>query len=878
MNFFSCAIILFLYFIVVAPSCAQDATAIASRQRMDFDAGWRFHPGDPVEMPKGQLDYDKLKDFMLATGNDLSKGTPVTRPSVDVGSNVSFVKPDFNDQDWRLLDLPHDWAIEGPFDIKLPGETAKLKYWGQGWYRKHFILSPTDRRRCLFLDVDGAMSYSSVWVNGKLAGGWAYGYSSYEIDLTPYVNFGSDNVIAIRLDNPPDSSRWYPGAGIYRNVWLAKTSPIHVGHWSTAVTTPDVSASSATVALTGNVRNQGTSDAQVTVVTGIFELDANDKRGASPVAEIPTTTCSLPVGGSQNFSGSTQVRNPKLWDTTNPQRYVALTRIEQDGKVLDEYETPFGIRSVKFDANRGFLLNGQRVPLNGVCGHQDLGALGIAFNTRAAERQLQILKEAGVNALRTAHNMPTPELLDLCDKMGILVMDESFDCWRLGKKGHDYAGLFDDWHERDIRAEVRRDRNHPSVIIWSMGNEIYEQGQGDGIKSLASLAGIVRQEDTSRAVAQGTNHAETFDPAFLNLYDAIGVNYYPDMYAGFHKKYPHLPLFSSESASACSSRGVYFLPPDDNNENFQVNSYGRFHCGWGTSPEEQFKQLEQNSFVAGEFVWTGFDYLGEPTPYNADPTNLLNFRDNPAMQAKLAEELKEFGKIPCPARSSYFGMVDLAGFKKDRFYLYQAHWRSDLPMVHILPQWNWAGHEGQNVPVYVYTSGDEVELFLNGTSLGRKKLPPFTYKLQWDHVAYAPGVLKAVAYKAGKQWAETSVQTTGEPAAIQLEADRDTIRGDGKDLSFITTRIVDSKGLTVPTAQNRIKYEIVSGPGQIVATDNGDATDLETFSQSERQAFNGLALTILRGQAGQTGDIRIRATSDGLSPAEVTIHLTKSGG
>jgi beta-galactosidase len=873
MNSSLCSITLFLYFIVVAPSCAQADTTDASRQRMDFDAGWRFHLGDPVDMPKGQLDYGKLKDFMLATGNDLSKSKPVARPSFDSGSNVSFLKPDFNDQDWRPLDLPHDWAIEGPFDISLPGETAKLKYWGQGWYRKHFTLSPTDQGRCIFLDVDGAMSYSSVWVNGKLAGGWAYGYSSYEIDLTPYVNFGSDNVIAIRLDNPPDSSRWYPGAGIYRNVWLTKTSLVHMAHWGTAVTTPDVSASFATVALTGTVRNQGTSDEQVTVVTDIFELDAKDKRGASPVAGIAPTTCLIPAGEMQSFSGSTQMSNPKLWDTKNPQRYVALTRIEQNGKVLDQYETSFGIRSVKFDADRGFLLNGQRVPLNGVCGHQDLGALGIAFNTRAAERQLQILKEAGVNALRTAHNMPAPELLDLCDKMGILVMDESFDCWRRGKKGHDYAGLFDDWHERDIRGEVRRDRNHPSVIIWSMGNEIYEQGQGDGIKSLASLAGIVRQEDTSRAVAQGTNHAETFDPAFLNLYDAIGVNYYPDMYAGFHKKYPDLPLFSSESASACSSRGVYFLPPDDNNENFQVNSYGLFHCGWGTSPEEQFKQLEQNSYVAGEFVWTGFDYLGEPTPYNADPTNLLNFRDNPVLQAKLAEELKEFGKIPCPARSSYFGMVDLAGFKKDRFYLYQAHWRSDLPMVHILPHWNWAGHEGQNVPVYVYTSGDEVELFLNGTSLGRKKLQPFTYKLQWDKVTYAPGELKAVAYKNGNRWAETSVQTTGGPTALQLETDRDTIRGDGKDLSFITTRIVDSHGLTVPTAQNRIKYEIVSGPGQIVATDNGDATDLETFSQPERQAFNGLALAIVRSQAGQTGDIRIRATADGLSPAEVTIHL-----
>jgi beta-galactosidase len=827
--------------------------------------------GRPGRCQQSQLDYDKIKNFILATANDLTKGTPVTRPSGNPGSDVSFVKVDFDDSAWRQLNLPHDWAVEGPFDINGAGETAKLPYWGAAWYRKHFTLPLGDNDRRIFLEIDGAMSYSSVWINGHLAGGWPYGYTSYQLDLTPYLTFGEDNVVAIRLNNPRDSSRWYPGAGIYRNVWLTKTSPVHLAHWGTYVTTPDASASSATIDVKTTLQNQDTSDAQVSFRTTIFELDDQDKKGASAVAMTPIMSSTVPAGQIQVSDSTTQLSNPKLWDTKTPQRYVAVTEVAQNRKIVERYETPFGIRSIKFDASQGFLLNGERVQLNGVCIHHDLGALGAAFNTRAAQRQLEILKDMGVNALRTSHNPPAPEVLDLCDKMGILVMDESFDCWQQSKKPTDYHDLFNDWHERDLRAEYRRDRNHPSVIMWSLGNEIPEQGSGSAVPVATELVAIAHDEDPTRPATLGANHAQEFDPNFVKQFDLMGENYDAGMYAEFHRKYPDLPLFASETSSDCSSRGVYFFPEDQAMGNFQVTSYDTYKPFGGTSPDDQFKALDQNAFVSGEFVWTGFDYLGEPTPYNADMTNLLNFHDNPDAQAKMEEELKQFGKIKSPARSSYFGIVDLCGFKKDRFYLYQARWRPDFPMVHLLPHWNWPGREGQKTAVYAYSSGDEVELFLNGDSLGRKKLAPGTYRFKWQDVPYAPGKLKAVAYKNGEPWAETTVQTTGAPSAILLEADRPAIQADGTDLCYITTKIVDADGLTVPVAQNKIKFEITGG-GEIVATDNGDATDLNTFSTPERAAFNGMALVIVRAKAGQPGPITVTAGADGLRAAQCVVN------
>jgi beta-galactosidase len=873
MKYFLAGAALYLGLFFALPVSGQNSppTIVSPRERINFNADWRFHLGDPDDANKGELDYDKLKDFFLATGNDFTKGTPVARPSTNPGADVSFVKPDFDDSAWLQLNLPHDWAIEGPFDINAPGETGKLPYSGQAWYRKHFTLPASDNGRRIFLEIDGAMSYSCVWVNGKIVGGWPYGYSSYELELTPYLNVGYDNVISIRLNNPNDSSRWYPGAGIYRNVWLVKTSPLHIAHWGTYVSTPDVSQDSATIDLKCTVQNQASQDVQAYVTTNIFELDSKGQKSAQAVDTIRAQACTIPSGGTQMVEGQTQLLRPKLWDTQNPQRYVAVTDVIQNFRLLDRYETPFGIRSIKFDPQQGFLLNGQHVTINGVCDHQDLGALGTAFNTRAAERQLEILKEMGANALRTSHNMPAPELLDLCDKMGILVMDESFDCWLQGKKPNDYHNLFQDWHEKDLRAEYRRDRNHPSVILWSLGNEINEQGQKQAVPLVTELVGIAHDEDPTRPTTMGSNHIQDFDPDFVNQLDVLGENYDPGMYGGFAKKYPAKALYGSETASTCSSRGVYFIPGNEQLANFQVTSYDTYTPGWATLVDNEFKALDQNPFVAGEFVWTGFDYLGEPTPYNADMTNLLNFRENPEAQAKLEEQLKQFGKIKCPARSSYFGIVDLCGFKKDRFYLYQARWRPDLPMVHLLPHWNWKGQEGQKISVYAYSSGDEVELFLNGESLGRKKLDPFQYRFKWDDVVYAPGELRAVAYKGGQSWAETTVKTTGDASNLLLEADRPTIRADGTDLCYITTRVADNDGLTVPTAQSPISFA-VSGPGEIVATDNGDPTDLVTFSSPQRKAFNGMALAIVRFKAGAKGDIHVSATSDGLKSADCVIH------
>jgi beta-galactosidase len=868
-RFYDCLLgVLFLTLFLQADG---DTLSLAPRERLNFNAEWRFHLGDPDDLAKGELDYAGIKDFMLATGNDLSKQPAVERPTGNPGADVSFVKPDFDDSGWRQLNLPHDWAIEGPFDLNGAGETGKLPYWGQAWYRKHFTLPGSDEGRRIFLDIDGAMSYSSVWINGHLAGGWPYGYSSYELELTPYLKYGSDNVLSIRLDNPPHSSRWYPGGGIYRNVWLVKTDRLHIAHWGTYVTTPEVSSSSAHIHLMGVLKNQGANDVQTSIQAKVFELDADDRKGSAPVATVPPVSCAVSAGQNSTFELNAQILHPKLWDIKNPQRYVIVTEVKQGARVLDRYETPFGIRIIRFDAAQGFFLNGEHVPIQGVCNHHDLGALGTAFNMRAAQRQLEILKETGVNALRTSHNMPAPELLDLCDKMGILVMDESFDCWNQAKKANDYHLLFKDWHERDLRAEYRRDRNHPSIIIWSLGNEIPEQGRASAAPTLKELVAIAHDEDPTRPASLAGNHIQNFSSDFLQQLDLGGENYDPGMYAGFSRK-SNLPLFGSETSSTCSSRGVYFLPTSVGQENFQVTSYDTYWPGWATPPDREFEALDKNPGVAGEFVWTGFDYLGEPTPYNADLTNLLNFRDDPVRQKEMEEQLRQFGKIKSPSRSSYFGMVDLCGFKKDRFYLYQARWRPDLPMVHILPHWNWAGHEGQKVPVYVYSSGDEVELFLNGQSLGRKKLDPFHYRFQWNDVTYTSGKVKAVAYKNGQPWAEATVRTTGAPTALQLEADRSIIHADGVDLCYITTQVVDPDGLVVPMANNPITFSISGGPGEIVATDNGDATDLTTFSSPQRNAFSGLALVIVRIKAGQKGDVHLSANSAGLKAADCVIH------
>jgi beta-galactosidase len=854
------------------------AAQSSPRSRVSFNAGWRFQKDDPAGA-EGRLSYEKIKEGVTATGQEFVAGaSKAVKADEALGADVAYTRRDFDDSGWRRLDLPHDWGIEGPFKQEYPGETGKLPWWGVGWYRKHFDVPAGDRGKQFYLDVDGAMAYAAVWLNGRFVGGWPYGYASFRLDLTPFVEYGAENVVAIRLDNPPDSSRWYPGGGIYRNVWLVKTAPVHVAHWGTYVTTHEVTPQSATVSVRYTLDNDAGSDASVTVRTRLYELTNGGGKSARPVATTDPSTFNLPANTRSGFNASTRVAGPKLWSPQSPSLYVAVTTVEQNGKTVDSYETVFGIRTVKFDAARGLLVNGEVVEIKGVCNHHDLGALGAAVNRRALERQLEILKEMGVNAVRTSHNPPAPELLDLADRMGLLVMDEAFDAWRRAKKKNDYHLLFDDWHEKDLRAQVRRDRNHPSVILWSTGNEIGEQRSPEGHKVSEELARIVREEDPTRPVTAGANYTEAGYNGFQQTVDVFGYNYKPQEYGKFREKNPSIPLFASETASTVSSRGEYFFPVEEDKDkgkaDFQVSSYDLYAPRWATTPDTEFKGQDENPFVAGEFVWTGFDYLGEPTPYNADASNLLNFSD-PAAQARMSEELKSLGKIRVPSRSSYFGIVDLAGFKKDRFYIYQARWRAELPMAHILPHWNWPGREGQVTPVHVYTSGDEAELFLNGRSLGRKKRGALEYRLRWDEVKYEPGEVRVVAYKNGKRWAEDVVRTTGPAARLMMKADRAEIDADGSDLSFVTVSVTDAKGLTVPRAKNRMHFEVF-GPGEIVAVDNGDATSHESFQSKERAAYNGLCLVVVRSKAGAAGGIKLRAYSEGLKSADVTVRSRRA--
>ncbi|MGO8929590.1 MAG: beta-galactosidase GalB [Limisphaerales bacterium] len=858
--------------LIATPAILRAAGEPSSRERLSFNADWRFIKGDAAGS-EGKLSYETLKPWLLATGPEFSLNTtPPSRPDGNPGSDVAYTQPAFDDAAWRKLNLPHDWGVEGPFKQEYPGETGKLPWWGVAWYRKHFTVPAGDSAKQFYLDIDGAMAYASVWLNGQFVGGWPYGYASWELDLTPYIKASAENVLAIRLENPPDSSRWYPGGGIYRNIWLVKTAPVHVGHWGTYITS-GVTGKTATVNLKVKVENSSSADAQVRCAAQIYELDAQGQKSGRPALACAPTELKIGshAGGEVTLSGS--IVNPKLWSLKQPNRYVAVTSVEQGGKVVDSCETPFGIRTIQFTPDNGFLLNGERVPLNGVCDHHDLGALGSAINIRALERQLRILQEMGCNAIRTSHNPPAPELLDVCDRLGFIVMDEAFDCWARRKTKNDYHLLFPDWHEKDLRAMIRRDRNHPSIILWSIGNEIPEQGSANGPKIAGELAAIVHEEDRTRPVTSACNDTRAGYNGFQSQLDVFGYNYKPGEYGKFREANPGIPLFASETASCVSSRGEYFFPVSDNKSqgraDFQMSSYDLYAPPWATPPDTEFRGQDKFPFVAGEFVWTGFDYLGEPTPYNRDASNLLNFTD-PAEKAAMEKQLQELGKIRVPSRSSYFGIIDLAGFKKDRFYIYQARWRPDLRMAHILPHWNWPDRVGQVTPVHVYTSGDEAELFLNGKSLGRKVRAQFEYRLRWDDVVYQPGKLEVVAYKNHARWAQEVVKTTGPAAKLTLAPDSATLKADGQDLCYVTATIADKEGLQVPRAKNHVAFEI-TGPGEVIATDNGDATSFEPFQSREHSAYNGLCLAIIRS-TGAPGTIVLKATSPDLKPAQVKIQ------
>ena len=785
----------------------------------------------------------------------------------------------WDDSDWRRLDLPHDWGIEGPFRPNLEGFTGKLPWRGIGWYRKHFKVDKADKGKRFYLDFDGAMAHAEVWLNGKKVGGHPYGYTSFRVDLTPQLSFGEENVVAVRLNTENLGSRWYPGAGIYRHVRLVKTSQVHVDHWGVFVTTPSVSDEEAEALIHVKVRNHLSAWVKGHYSVSVYELDVHDCPGRE-VATSNSMRLSLPANASAQDSVSLKVLSPKRWSLEATNRYLARVKVYDGKKLVDVYEVPFGFRTIQFTHDNGFLLNGKRVQIQGTCNHHDLGALGTAINRVALERQLKILKSFGCNALRTSHNIPAPELLELADKRGFLVMDEAFDCWKEGKQPGDYGSLFDEWHVKDLEALVCRDRNHPSVILWSTGNEVSEQYHPElGIARY--LTEVVHRYDKTRPVTFGASYPSKSAMNGTELQvDVHGMNYAagvyggPDFYGEFLNKegHEHLSGFSSESSSTMSSRGEYFP------RKFQVSSYDLTEPGWGGLPDQEFAALDRYPAICGEFVWTGFDYLGEPTPFNSDRTVLLNHAAAIGEEElrKQEEELKKIEQNRPTSRSSYFGIVDLAGFPKDRYYLYQSRWKPDYPMVHILPHWNWEDREGQNIPVFVYSSGDEVELFLNGKSLGKKYKQPYEYRFWWDSIRYEPGELKAIAYKDGKKWAEKRVQTTGKPVRLKLTPDKRTLKSDGEDLIFVRVSVLDAEGNEVPTAEPLITSSL-SGPGVIVATDNGDPTCLIPFHEPERPAFNGLYLAIVKAKRGEKGKLRLCVEADGLGKEEFDFQIQNKG-
>jgi len=771
-------------------------------------------------------------------------------------------QPEFADASWRALDLPHDWAIEGPFDPKINPHCGALPYFGTGWYRKHFTLAESARGRFFSIEFDGAMANSQVWLNGRELGGRPYGYIGFSFDLTPHLRFGGQgNVLAVRLTPEDQSSRWYPGAGIYRNVWLDITDAVQVARWGTYITTPEVSADKAAVSIRTEVRNRRSEPARITLETVI--LDANGKE-AGRVTVTPT----IPAGGQQAVDGRIEIVRPHRWDIVDPYLYRAVSTIRDGRGVLDRYVTPFGIRSIEFDKGKGFLLNGRHLKMQGVCMHHDLGALGTAVNRRATERQLQIMKGLGVNAIRTSHNPPSPELLEFCDRLGLLVMDEAFDMWQRPKVRNGHGKYFDQWGETDLRDMIRRDRNHPSIVLWSIGNEILEQSSPEGWKIARRLTDICHEEDRTRPVTAGFNQStNAIKNQLADQVDIPGFNYKPNEYAQILKDHPNWTIVGAETSSCVSSRGVYHLPIEkyEKHPSLQLTSYDIIAPSWAYLPDAELDVQQRMPNVLGEFVWTGFDYIGEPTPY---------FNNRAA------------NETDWPSRSSYFGIVDLAGFPKDRYYLYKSVWTTE-PMVHILPHWNWAGREGQLIPIMAYTNCDEVEVFLNGKSLGRKArgsepvdLPvgpnvsknlrfSSRFRLLWQ-VAYEPGTLQAVGYRGGKPVASKEVRTAGPAASISMVTDRMAIAADGADLSFVTVRIEDKDHNLVPAADNLVQFSI-EGAGKIAAVDNGNPASTESFQSDQRKAFSGMCLLIVRSLRGQTGRIRITASSAGLASARTEV-------
>ena len=762
-----------------------------------------------------------------------------------LGDDPARADAAFNDSDWRELHLPHDWSIEGEFSPTHPaGVNGGALPGGIGWYRKHF---PTPEAGRVAVEFDGVYMNSTVWVNGQEAGGRPYGYSSFCLDITPLLNpVGQDNVIAVRVDHSiQPSGRWYTGSGIYRNVRLVCTDAVRIAYNGVYVSTPEISDNEASVLVRTDV--DAPEGAAYSVSHRI--LDANGK--------------ALAEGKDGE---AIRLSQPRRWDIDDPYLYSVETTVRCGDKVVDCVKTRFGVRETAWDADRGFLLNGRVVKLHGVCMHHDLGCIGSAVYRRALERQLEILMEAGVNAIRTAHNPPTPELLDLCDEKGLLVMDEAFDEWRSGKTRGGYSRFFDEWYERDLGDLVRRDRNHPSVILWSIANEISEQGGrtpeiNEANRELTRhMVDLIHSLDPGRAVTCGGHSLRQENNLYASgALDVLGLNYRPKGYDSLRVWYPGKPIVASETVSAQNSRGIYYQPstglriagrlpwfgqsapatPEGEVPN-QCTAYDNCRSLWDVTDTHQnaWIPVRDRDYVAGTFVWTGFDYLGEPTAFG------------------------------WPSRSSYFGFVDLAGFPKDPYYMYQSEW-TDETMLHLLPHWNWTPGEKIDVWAY-YNNADEVELLLNGKSLGRSAKTPDCLHAFWPEVPFEPGKLEAISYKDGKEVARVVRETTGEPVRLRLTADRKTIAADGYDLSFVTVELVDKAGRPVPTADAMLHFS-VKGAGELFGVDNGNAADTLCLKGTEKALFSGKALAVVRSRKDRKGAATLTVSSD-YGKAKVTIN------
>jgi len=789
-------------------------------------------------------------------------------------SAMDASSPAFDDGAWRTLNLPHDWSIESDFSEKFPATAGGGALpGGIGWYRKTFFVPQSEQNKCVYVDFDGVYRNSEVWINGHYLGKRPYGYISFRYELTPFLKFGEKNTLAVRVDNSKQpNSRWYSGSGIYRNVWLTITQPIHVDLWGTYFTTPVVNENAATIQIQTSVRNS-TGERRLVKVEQVL-LDNEGRKITKNETTIEVLPDSLAVA-SQSFS----VNKPILWDIEHPYLYKMITKLSVEGKETDEYETSVGFRYFNFDAQKGFSLNGKHLKINGVCNHHDLGALGAAINKRALERQLQLLKDMGCNAIRCSHNPPAPELLQLCDSMGFIVMDEIFDMWFKKKSAYDYAQDFPKWYKTDMTDWIKRDRNHPSVFMWSIGNEVMEQWEdnittdnmnldqanlllnnlkiSDSPKAKISesslltkhLSDIVKSLDPTRPVTAACNGTQKNNPLFLSGgLDIIGFNYHHNEFMDVPKNFPGKPFIVTESVSAVQTRGFYLMPSDSIyiwpeswdkpffNPLQKCSAYDNSHVPWGSTHEKTWKIVKKHDFISGQFIWTGFDYLGEPTPYS------------------------------WPSRSSYFGIIDLAGFPKDIYYMYQSEW-TDKDVLHVFPHWNW--QKGQTIDVWAYyNNADEVELYLNGRSLGKRDKKGDDLHVMW-RVKYEPGTLKAISRKDGKEVLAYEVKTAGAPVKIRLTADRSTISSNSKDLSFVTVELLDKDNNVHPLADQLVKFTL-KGPGMIAGTDNGNENDSISLKKPQRHLFFGKCMAIVQSTE-KKGKITLKATVDGLPDEQIVI-------